>query len=147
MKNCWSAFLLRLAMLIALGLVLLVAVWRGTPCLFRRLTGIPCPCCGMSRAWIAALRLDFRGAFSFHPVFWSLPVLAAGLLGIFLGGLGIHNFYLGYTGKAVAQLMICVFGFCVLVGPVVAGIWGLVEGIMIFCDRAPVDANGVPLRD
>lgn len=28
--------------------------------------------------------------------------LAAGLLGIFLGGLGIHNFYLGYTGKAVA---------------------------------------------
>lgn len=101
----------------------------------------------MSRAWIAALRLDFRGAFSFHPVFWSLPVLAAGLLGIFLGGLGIHNFYLGYTGKAVAQLMICVFGFCVLVGPVVAGIWGLVEGIMIFCDRAPVDANGVPLRD
>ena len=28
--------------------------------------------------------------------------MAAGLLGIFLGGLGIHNFYLGYTGKALA---------------------------------------------
>lgn len=26
--------------------------------------------------------------------------MAAGLLGIFLGGLGIHNFYLGYTGKS-----------------------------------------------
>jgi hypothetical protein len=24
------------------------------------------------------------------------------LLGLFLGGLGIHNFYAGYTGKAVA---------------------------------------------
>lgn len=34
--------------------------------------------------------------------------LAAGLLGIFLGSLGIHNFYLGYTGKAVAQLLISV---------------------------------------
>ena len=35
--------------------------------------------------------------------------MAAGLLGIFLGGLGIHNFYLGYTKKAVAQLLICLF--------------------------------------
>lgn len=34
--------------------------------------------------------------------------MAAGLLGIFLGSLGIHNFYLGYTGKAVAQLLITI---------------------------------------
>ena len=34
--------------------------------------------------------------------------LAAGLLGIFLGGIGVHNFYLGFTGKAVAQLLISV---------------------------------------
>ena len=27
------------------------------------------------------------------------------LFGVFLGGLGIHNFYLGYTKKAVAQLL------------------------------------------
>lgn len=32
--------------------------------------------------------------------------IAAGLLGIFLGYFGVHNFYLGYTGKAVAQLLI-----------------------------------------
>lgn len=31
--------------------------------------------------------------------------MAAGLLGIFLGSFGVHNFYLGYTGKAVAQLL------------------------------------------
>ena len=30
--------------------------------------------------------------------------VAAGLLAIFLGAFGVHNFYLGYTGKAVAQL-------------------------------------------
>lgn len=30
--------------------------------------------------------------------------IAAGLLGIFLGAFGVHNFYLGYTGKAIAQL-------------------------------------------
>ena len=30
--------------------------------------------------------------------------MAAGLLGIFLGCFGVHNFYLGYTTKAVIQL-------------------------------------------
>ena len=49
--------------------------------------------------------------------------MTAGLLGIFLGGLGIHNFYLGYTGKAIAQI---VLSLCFGLG----AIWGLVEGIM-----------------
>lgn len=43
------------------------------------------------------------------------------LLGLFLGGLGIHNFYAGYTGKAVAQLLITLFTFW-LVFPII-GIW------------------------
>lgn len=34
--------------------------------------------------------------------------MAAGLFGIFLGAFGVHNFYLGFTGKAVAQLLITV---------------------------------------
>lgn len=54
---------------------------------------------------------------------------AAGLLGIFLGGLGIHNFYLGHTGKALAQLLISVLSFGLLA--FISSIWGLVEGIMI----------------
>lgn len=73
--------------------------------------------------------------------------LAAGLLGIFLGGFGVHNFYLGNTGKAVAQLLICLLGSCLVVGPAVAGIWGLIEGIMILCGKITTDAKGVPLKD
>ncbi len=72
--------------------------------------------------------------------------LAAGLLGIFLGSLGVHNFYLGYTGKAVAQLLISLLtcGF----GAVVSGIWGLVEGILILTGSTiTTDAKGVPLSD
>lgn len=34
--------------------------------------------------------------------------LAAGLLGIFLGGLGIHNFYLGYNEKGICQIVLFV---------------------------------------
>ncbi len=73
--------------------------------------------------------------------------MAAGLLGIFLGGLGIHNFYLGYTKKAVAQLLICLLGSCLLIGPAVSGIWGLVEGIMILAGKINVDGNGNPLKN
>ncbi len=71
--------------------------------------------------------------------------LAAGLLGIFLGYLGVHNFYLGYTGKAVGQLLITVLTCGV--GSVASGIWGLVEGIMILCDRITVDGKGIPLSE
>ena len=73
--------------------------------------------------------------------------LAAGLLGIFLGSLGIHNFYLGYTKKAVWQLVLCLAGSCLIVGPMIASIWGLVEGIMILCGKISVDGKGIPLKD
>ncbi len=71
--------------------------------------------------------------------------LVAGLLGILLGSLGVHNFYLGYTKKAVIQLLLSLFGCGV--GAVVAGIWGLVEGIQILTGSIAVDANDVPLKD
>lgn len=44
-------------------------------CPFRRLIGIPCPTCGMSRAWLAFFRLDLPTAFRLHPMFWSVPIL------------------------------------------------------------------------
>ncbi len=71
--------------------------------------------------------------------------MAAGLLGIFLGALGVHNFYLGYTGKAVAQLLISILSCGVLA--IASEIWGLVEGIMILTGSIKVDGKGVPLQD
>lgn len=73
--------------------------------------------------------------------------LAAGLLGIFLGSFGVHNFYLGYTGKAVAQLLITIFGSCIAIGPIASGIWGLVEGILILTGSINKDAKGNSLVD
>ena len=58
--------------------------------------------------------------------------LAAGLLSIFLGVFGIGNFYLGHTGKGMAQLMITLIGFFFFfLGPVISCIWSLIEGILI----------------
>lgn len=77
--------------------------------------------------------------------------IAAGLLGLFLGSFGVHNFYLGNTGKAVAQLLLTLVGWIIVIGPFVAGVWGLIEGIMILCSQygSPWhrDANGYELRD
>ena len=73
--------------------------------------------------------------------------VAAGLLGILLGAYGAHNFYLGNTNKAVAQLLICLLGSCLVVGPLVSGVWGLVEGIQILTGSIKTDAKGVPLKD
>ena len=70
--------------------------------------------------------------------------ITAGLLGIFLGVFGVHNFYLGYTGKAMAQLMITVFSLFTL--GLISWIWGLVEGIRCLADQGILDAFDRPLR-
>lgn len=71
--------------------------------------------------------------------------IAAGLLGIFLGSFGVHNFYLGYTGKAVAQLLLSLLS-CGLLSWV-SSIWGLIEGILIISGSIDKDGQGNPLRD
>jgi len=74
--------------------------------------------------------------------------MAAGLLGIFLGAFGVHNFYLGYTGKAIGQLCLTLIGWVLCgLGPIAAEIWGLVEGIMILSGSIKTDAKGIPLKD
>ena len=73
--------------------------------------------------------------------------LAAGLLGIFLGTFGVHNFYLGNTKKAVIQLLLGTIGaFICGIGTAVASIWGVIEGILILCDSTATDSEGKKLQ-
>ncbi len=67
--------------------------------------------------------------------------IAAGLLGVFLGGWGIHNFYLGYTTKGVIQIVVTI----VTCG--IGAIWGFIEGILILVGSINTDADGNPLTD
>jgi len=50
--------------------------------------------------------------------------VVAGILGILLGGLGVHKFYLGYTKEGIIQLVVSVVT-CGL-----GGLIGLIEGII-----------------
>ncbi len=74
----------------------------------------------------------------------SKSKIAAGLLAIFVGSFGVHNFYLGYTGKAVAQLLITVL--TCFIGSIATSIWSLIEGILIFCGRIK-DPQGLDLDE
>lgn len=76
-----SRLWLKLLLLAGMAAFLYIWILNSWGCVFRRLTGIPCVACGMNRAWHAVLRLDFRAAFRYHPMFWSVPVFA--LYGIF----------------------------------------------------------------
>ena len=88
-----------------------------------------------------------------QPAYYPQPKskLAAGLLGIFLGALGVHNFYLGYTGKAVAQLLLTLIGWIILIGPIISGIWALIESVLILCSSYGSnwhrDGRGQELQD
>jgi len=56
------------ALLIKLGALILILLFYRCP--FRWIFRIDCPGCGMTRALMAALRLDFAAAFTYHPLFW-----------------------------------------------------------------------------
>ena len=65
----------------------------------------------------------------------------AGLLGIFLGGVGVHRFYLGFTSIGVLQILVTI-ATCGI-----GGFWGITEGILILSGNGiKTDADGRPLR-
>ncbi|MGV1064393.1 NINE protein [Clostridium perfringens] len=62
--------------------------------------------------------------------------VVAGLLALFLGGIGIHRFYLGYKEIGFIQLGIFIVGFLIF-SPLllISGIWALIDVIQIFTGK------------
>jgi len=58
--------------------------------------------------------------------------VTSGVLGILLGGLGVHKFYLGYKKEGLIMLLISIVGGIVTLGRsgFIVGIIGLIEGII-----------------
>lgn len=68
--------------------------------------------------------------------------IVAGILGVLVGALGIHRFYLGYIGIGIVQIILTI-----LTGGI-ASLWGFIEGILILCGTGiTTDADGIPLSN
>lgn len=87
----------------------------------------------------ALLTMETSGGAQPAGLYQPKSRLAAGLLGIFLGGFGVHSFYLGDTTRGVIQILVTIFT-CGL-----GSLWGFIEGIMIIAGAINTDANGNPL--
>ena len=80
--------------------------------------------------------------------------MVAGLLGIFLGAWGVHQFYLGKIPLAVIHLALGAVGvmflFCWGIGIFLLipnWIWGVVEGILILTGYTKTDGKGNFLKE
>lgn len=86
---------------------------------------------------------DPRAPYGIDPVtgipFSDKSKLAAGLLQIFFGGLGIGRFYLGNVGIAIAQILVTWLTFGI------GGLWPVIDGIVLLAG-SPRDSQGRPLR-
>ena len=66
--------------------------------------------------------------------------LVAVLLAFFLGTIGIHDFYLGYTKYGILKIVLTV---CTGFG---GAIWALIDFIRLLTGSLNTDANGVELK-
>lgn len=58
----------------------LILYFSGIHCFFRFFTGIPCPSCGMTRAFLSLLKLDFYRSFYYHSLL--IPALITAFIAI-----------------------------------------------------------------
>ena len=70
--------------------------------------------------------------------------LAAGLLAIFLGSLGVHKFVLGYNTAGLIMLLVTVLT-CGIAG-FVMGVIGIIEGI-IYLTKSPEEFDAIYLQN
>lgn len=97
--------LLVAAWLILVGACVLLSRWSGRhieTCLFRAMTGIPCPTCGATRGCLSLLYGDLAGGWLYNPLLFTAAGLAAtAILGRVLFGKTLR-IELSRRGRAVA---------------------------------------------
>ena len=79
-KNSRSERIIIVLALITLFFVVFLGYYR---CPFKKLFGVPCPTCGMTRAFWCLLEGNVKGAFYYHPL-WPVAIIAAILMILYL---------------------------------------------------------------
>jgi Protein of unknown function (DUF2752) len=97
-----------------LAIAALLALIPHPTCIVRLTVGQPCPACGLTRAGLSLLRLDFAAATHFHPLALplALATVAAVVCALFLEDAAWKTF-VKYTlgGSGVALIAVWVARF------------------------------------
>ncbi len=101
--------LLKLALFAGCGCFVALWVAFSLPCVWRQLTGVICPGCGMSRALLALLQGDIAAALHYHPMLWCVPVL---VVYIWFDGAPFRNRCLN---SAVLALLLGSWSLCYII--------------------------------
>lgn len=72
-----------------------------------------CPFCGEQVTAEQKICMNCGVEMAYYGQVGVKSKIVAGLLGIFLGTYGVHNFYLGYTKKAIVQLTAVIAAYIV----------------------------------
>ncbi len=80
-------------------------------CLIKNITGFPCPGCGMTRAHIEVLKLNFKRAFFYHPLFIFPSIIF--FIVIFRKKLKIANYIYNNNFITISMLIIFIIVYIV----------------------------------
>ncbi len=95
-----------------IGAVLVVLMYFTIGCPSRFFFGVACPGCGMTRALIALLSLDFEKAHEMHPLIFIMPVVAV----LFFFSAKLPKKAANTLAIAFTALMVATFIYRVLAG-------------------------------
>ncbi|MCQ2516850.1 MAG: DUF2752 domain-containing protein [Saccharofermentans sp.] len=80
MNTTWKKTIRDILIAICIGIAYFIIIQitgHGLPCTFLKLTGLPCPSCGITRMFISLSRLDFKSAYQFNQfLFFTWPLFA-----------------------------------------------------------------------
>jgi len=77
----------------------LLALVPFSTCLSKRVVGVPCPLCGMTRACLALVRGDVSAACGYHPL--VLPLVALCVAVVVVALLGSEATWRAFVRRAV----------------------------------------------
>lgn len=108
-----------------------ISMWYlniSIPCVYYELTGIYCPGCGMTRAFLSLLKLDFYQALRYN----AFSIIVAVLLALYILG-GIYGWLfnkINFMEKKIPSLVWIIFIVALLV-------YGILRNIPQFSFLAP----------
>lgn len=98
----------------------------NTKCVFKSIIGVPCPGCGLTRAWISFIKGNISEAFYWHPLFLMIPALVILILLYFKGSFIKYRRYILIAIVTIVGLYIIVY---------------IVRMVILFPSVEPLDYN------